>query len=307
MFSWVYVRRATISAARNPGALLSSLQGGDLGTAIHERRMRDWLTQRRGYVNGPRSTFGFKIFLDPEDLSQISALIATSGYLNLPVTSLLLKSLRKGMTMVDVGANLGFYTLLAAKTVGESGRVWSFEPEPRNFSLLTRSVRASGLDNVQAVEAALAGSSSGGRLYLGPRPEPNAHTLTRDRGSGSVEVAIASLDEFWQAKGGGPMDVLKVHVFGDEPLVLGGAMNVLREIRPSILTRFGSPMWGESQALLDDLFAWYDVSEIVESPYLLRRITRSTLRVGVHKGIFLSPKADREREARREDASRPKR
>jgi FkbM family methyltransferase len=290
MFSWEYVRRAAVSAIRNPSALQSLLKGRDPGAVIYNKRMSEWLRKRNEYLNEPKQTLGFKIFLNPEDMSQISALIATSGWLHLPVTCLLLALLRPGMNVVDVGANLGYYTLLAARAVGKSGRVWSFEPEPRNFLLLMKSIRASDFRNIEPVQMALSEEPGTEKLYLAPESEPNAHTLTRDRGMGSLEIPSTSLDEFWQARGASRLDLLKIHVFGDEPIVLRGSRRVLLASRPIIITRFGSPSWNDESDLLDDLYAWYDVYEIVESPSLIKPIAKSALTAGVQKGIFLAPR-----------------
>jgi FkbM family methyltransferase len=290
LFSWEYVRHAAASALRNPGALLSPLKGESLGAAIYNKRKRDWLLARQEYLDEPKRTLGFKIFLDPEDMSDISALIATSGWPNLPVTCLMSAMLRPGMNVVDVGANLGFYTLLAANAVRESGRVWSFEPEPHNFQLLMKSINANNFNNVQPVQTALSDDPGIEKLYLAPTSEPNAHTLSQDRGMGSLEIQSTSLDEFLQANGTGRVDLLKVHVFGDEPIVLRGSRRVLQASRPMVVTRFGSSRWNDDVSLLDDLFLWYDVYEIVESPSLIEPIEKSALTAGIQRGIFLAPK-----------------
>ncbi len=290
MFSWEYVKHAAASALRNRSALRSPLKGESLGAAIYNKRKKDWLQARQKYLDEPKHTHGFKIFLNPEDMSDISALIATSGRPNLPVTCLLSAMLRPGMNVVDVGANLGFYTLLAANCVGKSGRVWSFEPEPHNFQLLMKSIRASNLHNVEPVQMALSDKPGAERLYLAPASEPNAHTLSQDRGMGSLEIQSTSLDDFWRARGTGRLDLLKVHVFGDEPIVLRGSRKVLRASRPMVVTRFGSSRWEDDASLLDDLCSWYDVYEIVESPSLIEPIEKSALVVGTHRGIFLAPR-----------------
>jgi FkbM family methyltransferase len=291
MFSWGYARRAVESVIRTPGALASLLGGGDPGEVIYNKRMDEWSTTRKEYLLKPKDTFGFKIFLNPDDMSQTSALIAASGWLNLPVTCLLLKLLRPGMNVVDVGANIGFYTLLSAKAVGRTGRVWGFEPEAQNFGLMAKSIQASGFGNIEPIQTALADRPGQSRLYLAPASEPNAHTLTRDRGVGSVDVLATSLDEFWLARGAVRLDLLKIHVFGDEPVVLRGAMRVLRECRPMVLTRFGSVRWSDDPGLLESLSSWYDLYEIVESPSLIRPITKSALLALGRRGIFLSPKS----------------
>jgi FkbM family methyltransferase len=290
LFSWEYVRHAAASALRNPGALLSPLKGESLGAAIYNKRKRDWLRARQEYLDEPKRTLGFKIFLDPEDMSDISALIATSGWPNLPVTCLMSAMLRPGMNVVDVGANLGFYTLLAANAVRESGRVWSFEPEPHNFQLLMKSIQANNFHNVEPVQTALSDAPGIEKLYLAPTSEPNAHTLSQDRGMGSLEIQSTSLDEFLQANGTGRVDLLKVHVFGDEPIVLRGSRRVLQASRPMVVTRFGSSRWNDDVSLLDDLFSWYDVYEIVESPALIKPIEKSALTEGIQRGIFLAPR-----------------
>jgi FkbM family methyltransferase len=293
MFSWEYVRRAAASAISNPSALLSLLKGDDPGAVVYKRRMDEWARTRQKYLYEPKHTLGFKIFLNQEDMSQISALIASSGWLDLPLTCLLLSKLKPGMRVLDVGANLGYYSLLGAKMVGRSGRVWAFEPEPRNFQLLMSSIRASNFDNIEAIQMALADRPGRQQLYLAPPSEPNAYTITQDRGMGFIETQSTSLDEFWSRRKEADrrLDLIKIHVFGDEPIVLRGARRVLQDSRPMVVTRFGSSRWEEDAGLLDDLFAWYHVYEIVESPSLIRPIAKkSALTPGVHVGIFLSPK-----------------
>ena len=70
-------------------------------------------------------------------------------------TAAFLAQAREGMCVFDVGANIGYYTLLAARAVGSSGRVYAFEPEPVNFLLLTRNVAENRLTNVRLVDAAV--------------------------------------------------------------------------------------------------------------------------------------------------------
>ncbi|MDA4136446.1 MAG: FkbM family methyltransferase [Thaumarchaeota archaeon] len=289
MFSWDYARHAAALAIRNPSALPSLLTGKDPGAVLYNKRMKEWLRTRQDYLHEPKQTLGFKIFLNPEDMSQISASIATTGWFYLPVTCLLLGMLKPSMKVVDVGANLGYYTLLAAKAVGKTGRVWSFEPEQGNFLLMMKSIQASNFHNVEPVQMVLSDKPGTGRLYLAPPSEPNAHTLTHDRGRGSIDVTSTSLDDFWQANGTGRLNLLKVHVHGDEPIVFRGSKRVLRDSRPMIVTRFVPSSWSDDAGLLDDLFSWYNVYEIVESPSLIRPIAKSALIAGNHRGIFLTP------------------
>ena len=82
-------------------------------------------------------------------------------------TSLVLASLSPGAVFVDVGANIGYFTVLAADRVGDSGAVFAFEPDPENFSLLQANLKLNGVRRqVEAVRAALSEEEGEGGLYL---------------------------------------------------------------------------------------------------------------------------------------------
>src|SRR5262245_13382224 len=71
-------------------------------------------------------------------------------------TKLVLENICRGDWVIDVGANIGYYTLLFAQKVGQRGRVFAFEPDPENFELLEHNVRQNGYDNVVLVNKAVA-------------------------------------------------------------------------------------------------------------------------------------------------------
>ncbi|MEM6996443.1 MAG: FkbM family methyltransferase, partial [Myxococcota bacterium] len=92
---------------------------------------------------------GLTLELNPEDRTLSETLWRTGTWEALQ-TKALLERLEPGDTFVDVGANLGYYTVLAAKKVGPSGRVFAFEPDPESFALLKRNVDRNGLTNITA-------------------------------------------------------------------------------------------------------------------------------------------------------------
>jgi hypothetical protein len=149
LFSWSYLFRSSLIAIRSPSLLLASLERKDVGAENHDRRIRKWLRIGRNYSESPKKFFGMQIYLNPQDLSPVSTSIGTDGILDLPLTCLLSKVLKKGMKVVDVGANLGYFSLLSAKLVGESGIVYAFEPEDLNFQYLSRSVALNNLQNIR--------------------------------------------------------------------------------------------------------------------------------------------------------------
>ena len=87
---------------------------------------------------------GNKMFLDPQD----SLLLSINGIYEEFETELVSKEISKNDVVVDIGANIGYYTLIFAKLVGENGKVFAFEPDPSNFALLKKNVELNGFRNV---------------------------------------------------------------------------------------------------------------------------------------------------------------
>ena len=148
--------------------------------------------------------------------------------------------LRPGMTFVDIGAHVGYFTTLASRCVGPSGRVIAVEPDPYNYLLLLHNVRLNRLHNVAASPCALAERAGVGRLF---QSEENFgdHRLSELLGSGrpSVDVAVDTLDALLERYGAGGVDVVKMDVQGSEPAVLGGMSRLLGSARPlTILMEF---------------------------------------------------------------------
>lgn len=98
---------------------------------------------------------GFKLYVSPNDTS-IGAGILTSGVHEPQVTQAISKTLRSAMVFVDIGANTGYFSILAAKLVGTTGRVIAFEPDQRNCLLLQLSAQLNHLSNVDIYPFAVA-------------------------------------------------------------------------------------------------------------------------------------------------------
>jgi FkbM family methyltransferase len=146
--------------------------------------------------------------------------------------------LHEGDTAVDVGANLGAYTMAMSAAVGRTGRVFAFEPLPEAFDLLTQNTRTLG--NVTCRRLALS-DTSGKRamrvpLLFGTVPEvslASLHVASPAAGEGEIrEVQTARLDDFAAEVVG--LRFLKVDIEGHEPACLSGAESVIRRDRPLI-------------------------------------------------------------------------
>ena len=145
-------------------------------------------------------------------------------------TRLLKKWLRPGDVFVDAGANLGWFTVLAGRLAGPTGKVFSFEPSPSIFEHLRRNVEINGLANVRLENSAL-GAAPGQAVLSGIR-ERNQGTGSIVRGVNASETAgcqvpVTTLDVYCKTQGIERIRMLKIDVEGAEGLVLDGAAQVL--------------------------------------------------------------------------------
>jgi FkbM family methyltransferase len=129
------------------------------------------------------------------------------------------------MVVVDVGAHIGYFALLAAKLVGEEGRVFAFEPVPDTYQLLCRNIEANNLKNIVPIPKAV--WNQGGISMFTIRPESLAESSLGDRGYGKqVEVETVRLDDFFSDYVG-KVDFVKMDIEGVEPAALEGMESVL--------------------------------------------------------------------------------
>ena len=166
---------------------------------------------------------GHKIYIEPQTVSLSSAALIL-GVFEKFETELFKKEVKKGMTVLDIGAHIGYYTLLAANLVGENGKVFAFEPHPHNFAVLEKNVRINGYKNVVFVQKAISNKSEYTNLFLGNCSD--LHSLSNQVGKKSIAVEAVTLDDFFDKDY--KIDVIKIDVEGSEMLVLLGADRVIR-------------------------------------------------------------------------------
>jgi len=140
-----------------------------------------------------------------------------------------------GSTVIDVGANIGFYAVPFARWVGPQGRLIALEPEAANHRRLTARIAAAGLaGRALLLEAAAAERS--GRLRLAINPDhPGDHKLAPDGADGGVEIAAHALDDLMAAHPGPPVSLVKIDVQGAELRVIKGALQLIERDRPALL------------------------------------------------------------------------
>ena len=214
------------------------------------------------------------IYLNPDDMF-VSASIAVRGNMIFEedVTKLLLMLLNEKSNFVDVGANVGWFTLLGAK---KAKQVWAFEPEPANFSLLEKSVRKNGLENVTLFPFCVSDSDGVVQLSISESSNRTTHSIVRNVGSRRIAVKSVALDSIFPAS---IIDVLKIDVEGAEPLVLLGAQRMIREKRiRNILMEWNPEVWRDRDYLLNA----FDLQNTNRKP--LREIPKKFC------NVYLTPK-----------------
>lgn len=155
-------------------------------------------------------------------------------------TQLFRELVQPGMTVCDIGANIGYYTLIGSQCVGAHGRVIAIEPDLHNFSLLRKNVTANGSVNVRLWDVAVGGEPGSARLF---RSEFNYgdHRMYEDLAGGreSVDVRVETIDRIMQIEKVDHVDVIKMDVQGYEWHVQQGMQSILRPGGVSaVLTEF---------------------------------------------------------------------
>ena len=198
-------------------------------TATHPIRHRD-LRIMRGGMAGVRINLGG------------SFLRYLTGDAEPEVQDALAELIEPGQTVYDVGANIGFFTILCSRLVGPQGKVYAFEPIPENVVTLRHNIALNKLTNVVVVEQALSASTGTAEMFVSPWSA--FHSLNVDGASkrenhgpdgGQITVETVTLDEFVQRDGVSAPDLIKLDVEGAELLVVEGMRETLHTVQPLLL------------------------------------------------------------------------
>ena len=129
---------------------------------------------------------------------------------------------RDGMTFLDVGANLGYYTALAARAVGPNGRVLAVEPDPDSFGYLEQTIAANAVGNVKAFPVAASDAPATLPLYISTDNRGDNRLYASGEDRPQVEVAARPLDALLRENKIDTVDLIKIDVQGYEPKVISG-------------------------------------------------------------------------------------
>ena len=188
------------------------------------------------------------------------------------MTNLFTKLVTEGMIVVDIGAHVGYYTLLAARAVGDQGKVFCFEPEPSNYALLLKNIEKNNSNSVVPVQKAVTNTTGSIKLFIAK--DPSGHSIGSDNPQQrAILVDSTTLDDFFACREY-PIHIIKIDVEGAEMAVLQGMrdiiaknqqLNIFTEFNPGALMRAGFLPTEYFQMLVNCGFGIYVINEQKQS------------------------------------------
>lgn len=206
---------------------------------------------------------GHKMFLDSKDPLQLSI----NGIYEEFETSLVNKEIKQGDVVLDIGAHIGYYTLIFAKLVGKKGRVYAFEPDPTNFALLKQNVEINGYKNVILVQKAVSNKNGKLELFLGEVNTADHRIYNSHDARKFIKIESIKLDDYFKDYKG-KISFVKIDIQGAEKVAVLGmsellkknkSIKIITEFWPIGLKRYGIEPKEYLQLLLKHGFNLYEI------------------------------------------------
>lgn len=192
----------------------------------------DMLIRKTGILNselkkGYFEYNGFKLYFGKEDKDFAGFIITNNDY-DTESREAIEGILEEGDVFVDLGANIGFFTLIAARIVGESGKVFAFEPTPGTKKFLTRNVSENDFDDRVVIEGyAVTDKCGKARFNVTELSECNSICDSEDANTNVIEVDTISLDEYF-LKTPSSINLIKMDIEGQEFPAMRGMKEIVK-------------------------------------------------------------------------------
>jgi FkbM family methyltransferase len=205
-----------------------------------------------------RNVHNYEMILDLYDLG-LSRVLIFFGTRELDHKLILERELKHGMTMLDLGANIGYYAIMESKLIGDSGYIYALEPHPANVELLKNNIQLNKISDRIEVHQ-MGGSNKNSVEKLCVSAESNLHSFVKDKNSSNetVDVPTTTIPEF--CKGRKKIDFIRMDIEGYEIEVLEGLLPALEDdsFRPSILFETHRPKYSVDHTIKGSLKAMFE-------------------------------------------------
>lgn len=211
--------------------------------------------------------YGIKLFIDKDDRIISRELLLTGKWEELQ-TNVLKSYIKKGHTVLDIGGHIGFYTLLASRLVGKNGKVISFEPDTKNFTLLRKNIKVNKAANIIAIKRAVSNKNETTKLFLSATNTGDHKLYITGSSKKSIKINTTTIDSYLNDKSIQHIDVIKMDIQGYEPYALEGMEKLFRDNRKLIMIceywPYGLILAGSSEDNFFNLLKKYrfDIKEI---------------------------------------------
>ncbi len=190
--------------------------------------------------------FTMKLIPDDKGISKELQVFKTHEPL---VTNLLNKTLKPGMTCIDIGGNIGYYVLQECSIIGKNGRVIAFEPSPRNFNFLNENLKINNISNVESFNFAI-GDMSGQKKFLLTEASNSSHIVDDSfEDYDTISVKMMTLDEFLIENNVEKIDFLRMDIEGSEVEAYAGMKQTIKKFKPSILMEVHNSYLGTKKTI----------------------------------------------------------
>lgn len=213
------------------------------------------------YLGGKRSlcrVLGrYKMIIDTTDVG-LSSHLLLDGYWEMWLTELLVELVKPGMKVVDVGANLGYFSLLMADLVGASGQVHAFEPNIELARRMTQSLALNGFSGIATVHEQALADAEADVVLIVPADEPkNGHLLPADHPAATDDAVethfmrTRRLDSYAELH---DADLIKIDADTSEMTIWHGMSGILEQGRPlTIVLEFARMRYADPGAFIDQI------------------------------------------------------
>lgn len=204
----------------------------NISEKINSYSMRSKLIKRGEERNLYKTRFNDFFWLN--NTGYIDKCIIQDGIFEKNSVAVLKKLVKNGDTVLDVGANIGFYSILFSKIVGNTGRILAFEPTLHYGKVLEKNLKTNNIQNCEIIRVGLSNIKQKLKIHIGPS-SATIHVPGGGFSTSQEIINLISLDDYIKENNIDKIDFIKVDIDGHEPFFFKGALKTIQRYEPIIL------------------------------------------------------------------------